>query len=149
MEDYLFTTTYTVTWISERDPSNVQSATLTEQSSCTITGLTLDTVYTISVTAANDCGSGPAIMTDTIISTGTYVLVYVRLYVYMYVCTFVCMYVCTYVHLYACMYYAHPLFTSMYHIPPTITAIINPVQSTKYTRTKPVQTHVSTRYNLF
>ena len=72
-------------------------------------------------------------MTDTIISTGTYV------------CTFVCIYVC----LYVCMYYAHPLFISMYHIPPTITAIINLVQSMKYTRTKLVQTHFGTRYNLF
>ena len=52
-------TTYIVTWTSERDLNNVQSHTLIEQSSYTITGLALDTVYTITVTAANRCGTGP------------------------------------------------------------------------------------------
>ena len=133
VEDYLLTTTYTVTWTSERDPSNIQSATLTEQSSYTITGLTLDTVYTITVTAANECGQGPEFVTSIIISTGMYI----------------CMFVQVYASLYACTYYAYPLFICMYHIPPAITAIVNPVQSMKYTRTKSAQTHVSTRYNLF
>ena len=50
-------TTYTITWT--RAGGGLQSATLTEQTSYTITGLTLDTVYTITVTAANICGSGP------------------------------------------------------------------------------------------
>ena len=50
-------TTYIVTWTSERDLNNVQVKTLIEQSSYTITGLTLDTVYTITVTAANRCST--------------------------------------------------------------------------------------------
>ena len=54
-------TAYIVTWTSERD-HNLQSATLIEQSSFTITGLTLDTVYTITVTAANRCGYGPEVI---------------------------------------------------------------------------------------
>ena len=48
-------TTYTVTWTDGRD--DIQVATLIEQTSYTITGLTLDTVYNITVTAANRCGS--------------------------------------------------------------------------------------------
>ena len=51
-------TTYTVTWTSEKDLNNVQVKTVEEQSSYTITGLTLDTVYTITVTASNSCGTG-------------------------------------------------------------------------------------------
>ena len=51
-------TSYIVTWTSERDLNNVQVKTLIEQSSYTITGLTLDTVYTITVTAINRCGQG-------------------------------------------------------------------------------------------
>ena len=61
VDDFL-TTTYTITWTSERD-HNLQSATLNEQSSYTITGLTLDTVYSITVIAANKCGHGPEIVT--------------------------------------------------------------------------------------
>ena len=57
-------TTYTVTWTSESDLNNVQVNTLIEQSSCKITGLTLDTVYTITVTAANRCGTGPEYSTS-------------------------------------------------------------------------------------
>ena len=51
-------TTYTIIWISERDHI-AHPAAIEEQSSYTITGLTLDTVYSITVTAANRCGSGP------------------------------------------------------------------------------------------
>ena len=60
--DDSLTTTYTVLWTSESD-HNLQSVTLREQSSYTITGLTLDTVYTITVTAANRCGSRPEFAT--------------------------------------------------------------------------------------
>ena len=69
--DNFLTTTYTVTWTSERELSNIQSATLKEQSSYTITGLTLDTVYTITVTAANRCGAGPEFVTSISLSTNT------------------------------------------------------------------------------
>ena len=50
-------TIYTITWTSERDLFQV--ATLIEQTSYTITGITVNTIYTITVTAANMCGSGP------------------------------------------------------------------------------------------
>ena len=63
-------TDYTVTWTSENTP--IQSVTQLEQSSYTITGLTLDTVYNISVVAANKCGQGPEYMTNVSFSTGTY-----------------------------------------------------------------------------
>ena len=62
-------TTYTVTWTSERDLNNVQVKTLIEQSSYTITGLTLDTVYTISVVAINECGIGPEYSTSVSLTT--------------------------------------------------------------------------------
>ena len=64
-------TTYTVTWTSERDLNNVQVKNVEEQSSCTITGLTLDTVYTITVTAINKCGGGPEYSTTILLSTDT------------------------------------------------------------------------------
>ena len=51
VDDFL-PTTYIVTWTSERDHI-IQSETLEEQSSYTITGLTLDTVYNITVNATN------------------------------------------------------------------------------------------------
>ena len=56
-------TTYTVVWISERDYI-IHPASLLEQSSYTITGLTLYTVYTITVTALNRCGQGPEYSTS-------------------------------------------------------------------------------------
>ena len=64
-------TTYIVTWASEseRDPHNIQFETLEEQSSYTITGLTLDTVYTITVTAYNKCGTGPQYSTSVSLTT--------------------------------------------------------------------------------
>ena len=69
VDDFL-TTTYTVTWTSERD-HNLQVATLKEQSSYTITGLTLDTVYSITVTAVNKCGAGPEVVNEVSFSTDT------------------------------------------------------------------------------
>ena len=65
-------TNYTVTWTNETDRTQV--ATLIEQTSYTITGLTLDTVYTITVTAVNRCGQGPEFSTNIAFSTGMYVL---------------------------------------------------------------------------
>ena len=61
-------TTYTVTWTSDGTDST-QSRTLEEQSSYTITGLTLDTVYTITVTATNKCGTGPEYRTNVSLTT--------------------------------------------------------------------------------
>ena len=62
-------TIYTVTWESERDLNNVQVKSVEEQSSYTITGLTLDTVYTITVTAINRCGAGPEYSTSVSLTT--------------------------------------------------------------------------------
>ena len=62
-------TTYIVTWTSERDLNDIQIHTLIEQSSYTITGLTLDTVYTITVTASNRCGQGPEYRTSVSLTT--------------------------------------------------------------------------------
>ena len=73
--DDSLTTTYLITWTSERDLNNVQVKTVEEQSSYTITGLTLDTVYTITVYASNRCGQGPehstsvSLITDAIFSS--------------------------------------------------------------------------------
>ena len=66
VNDFL-TTTYTVTWDSAE--SSLEVMILTEQTSYTITGLILDTVYTITVTAANDCGSGPEYRNSIMLST--------------------------------------------------------------------------------
>ena len=70
VDDFL-TTTYTVTWASERDHIT-HPVTLIENSSYTITGLTLDTVYTITVAAANRCGQGPEYRTSVSLPTGNY-----------------------------------------------------------------------------
>ena len=61
--DDFFATTYIVTWTSEKD-NILHHAALTEQSSYTIIGITLDTVYTINVKAANKCGEGPEYSTS-------------------------------------------------------------------------------------
>ena len=53
--DDSLTTTYIVTWTNEKDMNDFHSHILIEQSSYTITGLTLNTIYTITVTAANRC----------------------------------------------------------------------------------------------
>ena len=68
VDDFL-STNYTVSWASDKI-THVQSHTLIEQSSYIITGLTLDTVYTISVTAANRCGTGPEYSTSVSFPTG-------------------------------------------------------------------------------
>ena len=70
VDNYL-STTYVVTWTSERDHI-VKVTNLIEQSSHTITGLTLDTVYTITVTAANNCGTGLEYSTSVSFPTGMY-----------------------------------------------------------------------------
>ena len=80
--DDSLTTYYTVTWTSERDLNNVQVKLLIEQSSYTITGLALDTVYTITVTATNRCGAGLEYSTSVSISTGTTYFNYYIQYVY-------------------------------------------------------------------
>ena len=69
--DDSITTTYIVTWTSERDHI-ARHVALIEQSSYTITGLTLDTVYTITVTAANRCGQGPEYRTSFLLPAGMY-----------------------------------------------------------------------------
>ena len=63
-------TTYIVIWTRERDRIT-HSVTIEEQSSYTITGLTLDTVYTIHVTATNICGTGPEYNTNVSLTTVT------------------------------------------------------------------------------
>ena len=65
---------YTVTWT--RDGTNfTQRSVLILQQTFTITGLTLDTVYTITVTARHECGYGPehrtSVSLTVIISTVT------------------------------------------------------------------------------
>ena len=69
VDDFL-TTTYIVTWTSERD-HNFQVVTLIERTSYTITNLTLDTVYIITVTVANRCGIGPEFITRVSLSADT------------------------------------------------------------------------------
>ena len=66
--DDSFPTAYIVTWTSERD-NILHPFVLIEQSSYTITGLTLDTVYAITVTAANICGDGPEYRTSVSLTT--------------------------------------------------------------------------------
>ena len=68
MDDSL-PTTYIVTWISEA--ILIQSAALIEQTSYTITGLN-DTVYTITVTAGNRCGTGPEFSNSVSLSTSSF-----------------------------------------------------------------------------
>ena len=62
-------TTYTVTWTDDRDLHG--GDTVDEQTSYTITGLTLDTVYTITVTPSNKCGGGPPFKTNNSFSSGS------------------------------------------------------------------------------
>ena len=68
VDDFLHTT-YTVTWTDEGDLHEV--ATIEEQTSYTITGLALDTVYNITYYAANMCGDGPDFTTSVSLSTDT------------------------------------------------------------------------------
>ena len=78
-EDNFVSITYTVTWTSERD--DIQVATLIDQTSYTITGLTLNTEYTVRVTTANICDNGPEFSTRISFSTGSYHFHYVRMYI--------------------------------------------------------------------
>ena len=66
VDDFLHTT-YTVTWGDHNDQFDI----VDEQTSYTITGLTLNTVYTITVTAGNTCGGGPEFRTSVSFSTDT------------------------------------------------------------------------------
>ena len=68
VDDFLYTT-YAITWSDERALHEVD--TVDVQTSYAITGLILDTVYTITVTAANRCGGGPEFSTSVSLSTGT------------------------------------------------------------------------------
>ena len=70
VDDSLTTTTYTVTWTSERDRIK-SSPGIVGFTSYTITGLTLDTVYTITVTATNICGTGPEYRTSVSLTADT------------------------------------------------------------------------------
>ena len=70
VDDFLLTA-YAIIWFDTRDLYGVYIATVDEQTSYTITGLTLDTVYTITITAANKCGSGPEFRTSIFFSPFT------------------------------------------------------------------------------
>ena len=70
VDDSLTTTAYIVTWTSERDHIK-SSPGLVGITSYTITGLTLDTVYTITVTATNRCGQGPEYTTSVSLTADT------------------------------------------------------------------------------
>ena len=74
-------TTYTVTWTDERDL--IDAVTVDEWTSYTITGLTIDTVYTITVTAANMCGGGPEFRASISFPIGTGAIIS-TMYVHMY-----------------------------------------------------------------
>ena len=64
---------YTVKWTSDgRSSNSMQSHTLMNKTSYTITGLTIDTVYTVTVNAANKCGTGPEYRTNISFPTGMF-----------------------------------------------------------------------------
>ena len=65
--DDSLTTVYIIQWT--RAGGGLQATHVTEQTSYTITGLALDTVYTITVSAANRCGSGVEFSTSITLST--------------------------------------------------------------------------------
>ena len=66
VEDFI-DTTYTLVWSSETNHI-LRVVPLTEWTSYTITGLTLDTVYTIAISAANMCGQGPEFITSILLA---------------------------------------------------------------------------------
>ena len=74
VDDFLLTS-YIVYWNGGRD--QVEAVAVANQTSYTITGLTLDTVYTVTVAATNTCGDGPefrttvSLFTDTTFTTST------------------------------------------------------------------------------
>ena len=72
-------TTYTIVWGGGNQTSIVEDPV----TSYTITGLTLDTVYTITIYPANECGSGPEYTTSITFPAGiisTYVVSYISSY---------------------------------------------------------------------
>ena len=69
VEDFI-DTTYTFLWSSRSNPIPRVVATLRELTSYTITGLTLDTVYNIYVSATNKCGHGSEFTTSIILAAG-------------------------------------------------------------------------------
>ena len=69
MEDFTDTTYTVVLWHSETNYIH-KIAAVTEQKSYTITGLTLDTVYTITVSTGNKCGNGPEYTTNILLAAG-------------------------------------------------------------------------------
>ena len=73
MDDSLQTTYYTLTL--SRTGDRLQTANLVDQTSYTITGLALDTTYTVTIHAANLCGRGPDSSATVSFSTGTYIFV--------------------------------------------------------------------------
>ena len=68
VEDFI-DTLYTVLWSDGTNPTQ-GVATLAEKTSYTITGLTFDTVYTITISVANMCGVGPEFTTSILLSAG-------------------------------------------------------------------------------
>ena len=64
--DNFLPTTYTIQWTDGGDVNGLD--TVEEQTSYTITGLTLDTIYTITIGTANMCGDGPEFQTKTVFS---------------------------------------------------------------------------------
>ena len=73
-------TNYTVT-LTDAGDNTPSVATLIEQTSYTITGLTLDTVYTITVITSNMCGQGSEFSTSISFSTGTTFSLHIHTYV--------------------------------------------------------------------
>ena len=67
--DDSLTTSYAINWF--KAGGRLQTATLIEQTSYTITGLTLNTVYMITINAANTCGSAPEFRTSILLSAAT------------------------------------------------------------------------------
>lgn len=64
---------YTVKWTSdERSSNSMQSHTLMNKTSYTIIGLTIDTVYTITVYAANKGCTGPEYRSSILFPTGMF-----------------------------------------------------------------------------
>ena len=64
---------YTVKWTSnERSSNSMQSHTLMNKTSYTIIGLTIDTVYTVTVTAANKVCTGPEYKSNISFHTGMF-----------------------------------------------------------------------------
>ena len=76
MDDFL-PTIYAIIWIER---GLFQVGTVDEQTSYTITGLTLDTVYIITVSAANMCGQSPEVRTSVSFFTGTICTIIIVIY---------------------------------------------------------------------